>query len=963
MNEEGVSHEGILRVVRIVEDVAKIHALYEEIDRLEIPDKLRIELNKMIETMEMLSLLRVANITGHIPMDYESEYTKIKRGVAYVKMDEEWVRLGITTKYETIEELVKHRATIAFILISTFEEVLEESQIDVGTLAVLLRNMSERLLLNEQEQGEGLSEIYDRIREKIEKCYSEHQEGFTDEVDIELKKANENYIYFQISKRNRMFEDMIKNNMLCRWEDVYAYMPFYYTDEHGVLEKLMEKDSLLDLDESSAVGEDSAVDEGLLKEVFAAISSIFGTENENDDSSLDGSKGASITKEEAKEDVRKDVRKKLEENKIRMRGLLYGYFQKREEQKAEEQLDMIKSIEQKETLEKLKGAVEDMVVMRRLSKQIERTGLSDETKRRYASIAQSLELLHMIKSGIINQGHKRDFWEIRNGVVYLKNPGIKFWDVGEQEIKLGSVIEERGLVIEKISLHRKQAFAGMRKSLEKDVEGMNCEELAELLENIGRRLVFNQQDQHYGILVLEEGVWRKLKEKYEEERASKNGTDEFALKSDRIATKIITTIKYIEEMKTDDENAKMIGRKLKEEMYPVYLESKMENIVRFRKESEKYMAIVEEISEGVSGLVETIEYKDPTFKGLWKEQVSRLFETENIDYDKVLLKGARDKAFPLIGTMRKIITMIESGKYDEKVGDLEILFEASAVLVSKFVLRFQIPYVLKEEKGGPAVMPLNYGESIFMIQGLTSFLDVLYKWRKLRVAYYEYEIETKRAIDRVTEEALCPAIDSIEKAYKAVEIIGMMVGADEKMKKEVAETIGFIADRAMVIDIEAKNAGKKLEKDDKLMMNIILYTASAYTENYEYREYADKEFGDPITGITEALKNKKDPYSIDFGLDFIKTEVELKSSEKGRPSELKKYYFSKLLEKLDELKQDVEKEWDEGQKQKLAEIIRDVRLVINGTDASEVKKGGVSLGGKGSTGTGLDEKGGMKRKV
>ncbi|MEM4195245.1 MAG: hypothetical protein QXY05_02960 [Candidatus Anstonellales archaeon] len=953
MNNGEMPHESILRIARIVEDVAKIHELYEEIDRLNIPSEVKTELNKMIESMELLSMLKTANITGNAPRDYESEYTKIKRGVAYVKIDGGWKRIGIVTSYDTIQELIKLREKVVLDLVSIFStlniealdenassseekkeifEMHEKMQMDIRTLAILLRNVSERLLFNEQEQGAGLKLVYKTLKSKIENEYQNNPEEFDDEVDDQIRKANENYIKYETTKSNRMFEEMLQKDMLGTWGDVYANMPDYFTDENGVLKRKIESGLAL---ESITIKDG----EGLLKEAFATLSKIFGTE--------DSEKSvAEFDTLEQEEKVKKEmVMKKLEENKKRMEDLFYTYLQKREEQKAEKQLKKIEKMDKTRVLKGLNGAVEDMSVMRRLMKQVERMRLTDETKMRYASIAQSLELLHIIKTGIITQEHRRDFWEIRNGIVYLKNPHKKFWNVDEQEIKLGNIDEERELIAKEISIQREWAFKEMKKSLQKDVESLDSKELGELLENIGRRLIFNQQDQHEGLIALLEIVWEKLEKKFKKEKELKNetdesGIDEFAIRSDEIAKKIITTIRYLEDMETSNDVAKASAFKLTERMYDLYLEAKRQNIVRFRKERENYVETVVDISDGISILVEDlIMKKDPIFKRLSDEQIDKLFEVDAIDHDKVLLKGARDKAYPLIAHMRQIIRMIEEDEYKNYMRDLEILFEAAAALISKFVIRFQVPYVLDENEKGGVERKLKYAESIFMIGMLINFLDVLKKWGKIRVPYYDYETETRIAMKRIVEEALCDSVQTIKDAYTVITTIDHLVGDNKELMKEVADMVRHVGNR--VIEIETEEEKKKTQRteDDLLMLGGVMEVVSKYTENEFYLIYASNKYHDQLFKIIDSLKTPS--HDINFLLYTIQRMIGNKvSEEKMKTSEIKEFYFGSLFRKLNEVREAVKNIWKPEDIRTLDQIIVTVALHLgSGKKDVEIRLG------------------------
>jgi hypothetical protein len=979
-DQSALDKEQLAWVARIIEDVAKIHELYEEIDRLPIPQEIRVQLDMLIETMEMLNLLKMSNKIKDIPMDYENTYTKIKRGIAYVKRGEEWVRLGFVNDQKTIEKLIGLRREIVMDVVGVFEimamdekeieqlereeteekgekeEILElhkRLKIDKRTLAIILRNVSERLLFNEQDQCEGLEAMYLRIKEKIEREYQKNPEEFGLDIDREIKKADENYQKYLSIKKNRDYEEKLREAIAIKDKNpedlemylwvLYDTMPPYFTDPNGLIGK------------------------------------IFGREQEKEGDPMAALEAALREFAKSKSEIEEKIMQKLNENKQRAKSTFYGYFEEREKQKAEEQARIIENIGGEELAEKLKGAVEDMVVMRRLKKQIERMRLSDETKMRFASIAETMELLHMIKTGIINQEHKGDFYEIRDGVVYLKNPEVKFWNSSDMEIRLGRVIEDRDIIINGINSQRAWAFRSIIENVKKDIASMDSGEIAELLEVVGRRLVFNQQDQHLGAIKLAEVVWSEFEERYKEEKAKlysapegeekKKLLDEFALKSDRIAGYIGKTIKYIENMKTNNKEAIKIGKALTDRMYPFYLTAKEANIARIRGENEiyegevdVYLTPVKNVHESIPRFVSEIENGGD---GPSEEELVKLLkEIEEVDPDKVLLKGARDKAFPLLPEMEKIIRMVESDRYDEKKKDkLEKLFEIAAVQISKFAIRFQIPLVLKE---GGKVTPLNYGESLFMVQGLLRFLGILEKWGKIRAPYFEYMLETVRAVERISQETLCPNIKEIAWARYTVETLERIaMGEEGETKKQIAEIIGYIANRAMVIDLELENKGERLSKEDQLNLYIILYTASTYTGSDEYREYADKKYKDPVIHIIEYLKNR--PKDIDLTLDLLETWLERKSPEKEmKVPGWREFYFGNVLKKFEELKEAVKNKWKEDKLKRLDEIIEKVKSAINEGDKQEMKgaagfgRGSVNFAGAEEIGIGKIRRWGIK---
>jgi len=941
VNEQSeINEERLVRIARIVEDVAKIHALHDEINELQdIPTKLKTYFNILTETRELLSQLKVSSITHYVPWDYEDEYTKIERGTAYVKIGGEWTAIGFIREQETIMRLVEIRREIIINIVSILDDIVNEEEngkiceISNKTFAVMLRNIAERFLFDEEdlsgsfeEMYASLESVYLTIKKIIENRQQKEIGRFNREIDDEIEKANGLYQKYMFIKKNRSFEARLKELLNAQAADldmyldeIYKTMPDYYTDPNGLLAQ------------------------------------ILGIKTDREESTMDALvdqlEMLSPKSKEKKVGIKEEIIEKLNENKKRAENTFCEYFWRREEEKAKEQMEIIRKISRGMVREELEGIIEDISVIRRLKKQIERMRLSDETKVRFASITETMELLHLLKTGIINQEHNRNFWTIEDGVAYLKTPSIKLWNADGGRIRLGHIIEERETAIRELNTQRTFAFENIRECLAKDIEGMDSRELSDLLESIGRRLALKQQSQHYEIIKLEEVVWNKLKEMYEEERKEKED-EEFALKSDEIARRIIATAKYIEEMKTENEEAKRIGSKMKDEMYSMWIMAKKENILRLRSEKETYLEAVETVSDMITMCFERI---DEIENFLGPKQKKALFrEAESIDPDKVLLKGAKDKAFPLIENMRKIIEMIkEEHKDDEgKKERLEVLFEVSAILLSKFVARFQVPYVLKEEGKGAAVRPLNYGESVFMLGGLIDFLDVLYRWEKIRTPYYNYKIETKKTIERITEETLCPAIANIEDAYGAVDMIARRVGESEEIKKDVAETVCYIANKVMAIDFELEKKGESLSKEDQLRMISILYIASAYAGTGLYKQYADERYEEPLLRIIDAIKNKKE--DIGFALQLLDTILDNKLKEQIQIPELKKLYLGKVLEKLNELKEAVKNTWGDESKAILKMIISKVNEKINESDKPEEK--GVGLRGRGTISiSGLEE--------
>lgn len=953
--EARLPNEKILRIVGIVEDVVKLYELYKEIDMLQdMPQEIKKQFDEMSDTIELLNVLKSTSITGLVPRDYESTYTKIKRGCAYVKINDQWTRLGSATNNETISNLIQERTKILMDTLSLFEimamepddldkgtvwvgndaeEIVEmnkrlNEQISTKTLAIILRNITERLLFSEQDQYEALDWIYLTIKKMIEKRYKMEKNSFTDDKIIkELNAADQNYMVYNTLIKNRIFEEKLKEidkidfvekdfaDVLLK--EIYKTMPMYYVDPDGLLDALL--------------GEEK-VGKSRRDELEAELNAL------------------SQSQKPQEEDMRQKIIKKLQENRERSKDTFYGLFEKISKQKPKQQLELLEQIGGHEIFEKMNGAVEDMLVMKKLQNQIKKMKISDEIKMKFALLTQTMELRHLLRSGIVTRSHSRDFWVIRDGVAYLKKPGTEYFGIPD-EIRLGEVVKGRDIALERLATYRIEVFDSLKELVEKEIKNLNSEETAEFMECIGRRLTLNQQEQHSAIVPLIEIVWKQLKETYEEEMMKIESIqdenekalaeDKFVLKSDRIASNVGETIKYIEEMKPLTREVDKRISAVKGEMYLFYLDAKEKNILRFREETRGYIQEVEDVNISIPAFIEDIE-KGGT--GPSKEQVDALFRIESVDYDKVLLKGARDMAAPLLSEMEKIIKMIGDERYDEVQKEkLEILFEVSAILILKFVMRFQIPYVLKESKGKPEIRNLNYNESVFMLEFLVHFLDLLYKW-EVRAPYYEYKLETVRAIERIAVEALCPSINSIEEAYKSVRVVDILAGTNEKVKKDVMEVIGYIADKVMMIDDKKRDEKQELTKDEKIYANIVLNMASFYTSNNEYKDYADKNYGDWRYNVIEKLKSEEKIEEIVFLLlllDKFLSEECLRTEIKS--PNLRGYLLSTIQQKIIDLEKEVEGRWRENILQYLRRIKYKISLQLNNlntSDRSEVRSFG-----------------------
>lgn len=973
--EARLPNEKILRIVGIVEDVVKLYELHKEIDMLEdVPQEIKEQFEKMSGTIELLNVLKSISITRLVPKDYESTYTKIKRGYAYVKMDDKWTRLGSTTNSETIEKLRRERTKILMDTLSLFEiaamepddldkgttweganEIVEmnkrlNEQISTKTLAIILRNISERFLFSEQDQYEALDGIYLAIKRVIEKRYEMEKDSFSnDEIIKELDVANQNYMVYNTRIKNMIFEEKLKEEVKeidkrdfvekdladILLKEIYKTMPLYYVDPDGLLEALL--------------GEEK-VGESHIDELEAELNAL------------------SQSQESQEEDIRQKIIKKLQENRERSKDTFYELFEKISKQKPKQQLELLEQIGGHEIFEKMKGAVEDMLVMKKLQSQIEKMKISDEIKMKFALLTQTMELRHLLSSGIVTRSHSRDSWVIRDGVAYLKEPGTKYFGIPD-EIRLGEVVKERDTALKRLATYRVEVFNGLKGLVEKEIKNLNSEEIAEFMECMGRRLTLNQQEQHSAIVPLIEVAWKQLKETYEKETTEiesiedKNekalAEDKFALKSDRIAGNVGKTIKYIEEMKPLNREVEREISAMKGEMYSFYLEAKEQNILRFRQESEEYLQEVEDGSEGIQLFIEDIEKCGKKERWVWprEEQVDALFGIESVDPDKVLLKGAMNMANPLLSKMEKIIKMIGDKEYDGVQKEkLEILFEVSAILISKFVMRFQIPYVLKESKDKPEVRKLNYGESVFMLGLLVHFLDLLYKWEEVRAPYYEYKLETVRAIERIAVEGLCPSIESIEEAYRTAGMIDILAGSNEKVKKDIMEVIGYIADKVMMIDVEKRDKKEKLTEDEKIYASIVLNMASFYTSNNEYKDYANKNYYDWRFSIIKKLESEEKTEKIELLLSLLDWSL----SEDRLTNEIeylkpREYFLSGILKEINDLEKEVEGKWGIDKKDSLQHLkrIKDkVLLQLNNLNKSEL----------GSFGSGSSKKGNQNRK-